>query len=225
MKLIIDSAHTLLSSGSKKDSHLRVRRYRIEGAEDQPLDIQLGFPEQDAVKLMYASSTYQSVDVCFLAALTPRPVIRADEVFEDETQVPQVPRPWLILARVIANYEAENKEVRRTHMEGFTCYSSMCVTDSRTTVPHTSGAAGTNMIATPGRVGVYVADHIGQSFGNKPEAVHPLNGWVSNHPRKAHLLRLEAVNDLFDLDYFRRAVPHDPIAVAKRIDQQSGAFK
>lgn len=225
MKIIVDSAHTVLTPGVKKDSNIRVNRYRIEGAEDQPFDIKLGFPEQDAAKLMYSSAAYEAIDVCFLSALTPRRVIHTDTLVEDETQTPAVPRPWLVLARVVSNYEKENEAVRRTHLEGFTCYSSMCVTDSRTSVPHKSGAAGTNMIATPGRVGVYVADHVNSAFGHKPEPVHPLNGWVSYHPKKANLLRLEAVNDLFDLDYFRRVVPHDPELTASRIQQQSGAFK
>lgn len=225
MKIFVDSAYALMTSGGKKDSYLRVGRYRIEGVEDQPLDIQLGFPEQDAASMLYASSLYKAIDVCFLSALTPRRVIHTDTLVEDKTQTPVVPRPWLVLARVVSIYEMENEAVRRAHLEGFTCYSSMCVTDSRTSVPHKSGAAGAKMIATPGRVGVYVADHVNSAFGHKPEPVHPLNGWVSYHPKKDNLLRLEAVNDLFDLDYFRRVVPHDPSQVASRIQQQAGEFK
>lgn len=234
MKLLISSLNVLSPNRIHADSQIRVKTSRYFSTPGSPctelVDVQLGFPARDREALEAAYYELTPVEVCFTQALVSRRFLTVDEVVEDGEPVQDpldAERPWMVLARVVSAYEAENKGVQRTHFGGFLRYSDRNTTDSRTTVNRRPGAWSlpNNFLATPGKVGVYVSGKNAKVTSGNADPVHPLNGWVGKHPKNPDLLQLEAVNDLFDLDYFRRLSVVKQAEVSRRVEYYRKDFE
>lgn len=153
----------------------------------------LAFPESDADSLKWAEMSGKNREVVFTHVVTP---LRQESV---HTRT-------LILCR-LREKEFES-QYSLADLSGFVMRGDRCYITSNATVTSTSRsfAAGCECTVSPGRVGVYVANHMNPeltaSQGKKLDSIRPLKGWVEKHPTRPGVARLVGVEELADLQKF-----------------------
>lgn len=177
------------------NSSLRIRLtsfpYRGKGERSAPLC----FPSSDrpAIESLMEPGGPAAVRIAILQAVLKR---NTDGYFTQDLQ--------LVLCKVVD--EDFSSRYQETRLDGFVTYSGMCNTDSLCDLHVPNSRSQTRYTVTPGRVGVYAADHVNASFytDHPKDQVCPLRGWVEAHPKNPQMKRLVAVDELHDLDVIKR---------------------
>jgi hypothetical protein len=191
-----------------EDSAVRVARWGVLDEDDQAPILslpRLGFPLADLTALYESSLRFHPLEVCFTQILFERPT-------PGVTLRPGSSQPFMILARVVSNLEAERPDLVKSRLKGFVLYDDR-TTSSLSEQTWLQNGHAVNHTVTPGRVGVYVArwTSTNRAQVSPMDRIQPLQGWVGPHPKGNQLQRLHAVDSLLDLEYYRRLLPTTPV--------------
>ncbi len=179
------------------DSAVRILHWSPGNSSGVGTGVRLGFPELDEEMLVDAYRFNREIEVCFTQV-----------IYEKPTGGPWLPpKPFMVLGRVVANLSIDRPDLVHTRMHGFVTSGSGCITDSTSDLIRAYGVPNFYYTVTPGRVKVYASNRVHAAFNRRENTVDPiipLEGWVEDHPKKPMLKRLHAVDNFYDLDYFRR---------------------